>query len=961
MLKGPFRDPMQVPFVFIDTPEAAHAAAEEWRRAALNAADTETAPINFDEVKVHGVARQDWRVHSHACGFTSLDGIDPDGLITEHLPDELAARGIVGVKVYVIDTGEGYVEPSVFGGALSELDVYVWNATFERKVFKGGGFRAKLLIDLMLFQANLDAGAEFGSGKIWYTSLAKAAADRLGWDLEGKGGIQLSYRRVADLPTLSVEQQAYAAQDAIATLLLVPPIVAESDAVVTHANGRTETLTTVGIRSCKALPFLDEMTMTGVPLVLDDPVVAKDKQTYAGWRGYIAHAQRQLAAAETRLTELLDDKPAQGMFTFDEDDDAPQAAFKVAFNPGSSEEIRDLLNERIPDEVKAYTSVWLEHDRDGNPGEGRLLREGDTLDKNALKLIGGELCEAINEWSKWNKLLTDCGLPFIEEHVNVLTGRLHPTIKQSLVATGRLAMEDPAMQNRPPVLKRFHRVDGMVVLYADMSQAELRTLAHMSDDEVMKGAYIAGEDLHTATARVAFKLDMARLMTADKIESSLSNEELIQLAIDNRVPLPDTFNGLPSGDDPVLEVGGKKVLRSTLATACVEWAGLNRSKAKVPNFGIAYGLSAPALRKNLALQGVDVSLKEAQEVLAQWLEGYKGVGAWLQSRVDTVMELVNDPPAADYWATMRLATWHKPVTDAFFRTKRQLDRSPSNAEIAERLWNDEQLVSSLTSRLGHSPDDAELATERERLTDFVRWVRSFRTPVVVMGDGKPVQFASYTLGGRRRLFQVATSDWFEAIAFQAMESDRPLATKLRREFASRHNLTLETADGRPLKRGRIPYALPKKSRRGNVKLRESFARYIFEQAPPDAFAFIAKKALANRLRRSVNQFRNHPIQGTVGDAAELAYALLDERVLQVYPDVKPMLTVHDSIFLLAPAHLAREVAPILQSSIEEALAYFCPSVPTVADAVIAYSADEADVVPEEVLIAAEQEFAARAA
>ena len=952
MLQGPFRDPMQVPYTFIDTDDAAHAAAEEWMKAALNAADTETGPVDFDEVKVHGIDRDGWRVHSHAAAFTSLDGIDPDGLVTDGLPTEMVEQGIVGIKTYVIDTG--HVDASTFSWALEALEVYVWNGAFERKVFKSANFRAKQLLDLMLYQANLDAGAE---GVRWYTGLAKASYDRLGWDLEGKGGIQLSYRSVDELPTLSADQQAYAAQDAIATLLLAPLIISECEQVTsTTADGVTRTLVDVSRLTCRALPFLDEMTMQGAPLVLDAETTAKDGKTYAGWRGYVASRKRDLDLVDQHISELLSDRPAQGMFTFDEDESAPQAAFKTTFSPSSNEEVREVMNERDPERVKKYTSEWLETDRDGSPGQGRLLREGDTVDKNALHLIGGEMAETLYEWSKHNKLEVDCGPAFIKKHVNAATGRLHPTIKQSLVATGRLAMEEPAMQNRPPELKRFIREQGQVVLYADMSQAELRALAHMSQDEQMLNAYRTKEDLHTATARVAFKLDMARLMGA----AELDDTELAEVARDNRVPLP-SWTGVASGDDPVLEVNDTKVRRTELVEACIAWARLNRQKAKVPNFGIAYGLSAAALRKNLALQGVFVTLKEAEEILSSWLDGYSGAAAWLQTRVDYVAELAKNPPEADFRATMRLADWHKPVNDMYFRLKRQLARTPSDAEIADRLWTADQLTSSVTTRLGRTPDDAEMDAERRRLSEFVRWVRSFRVPLVVLEDGTPVQFASFTLGGRRRLFQVAVSDWFEAMAFTVLESDKPLAARLRTEFGQRHSLTLQADNGAPLSRARIPYALPKKSRRGNVKLREAFAHYIFEESSETAFTFLARKALSNRLRRSANQFRNQPIQGTVGDAAELAYALLDERVLQVYPEVKPLLTVHDSIFLLSPPHLAREVAAILQATVEEALAYFCPSVPTVADAVIAYSADEEDVVDEAELDAAEAASAAQAA
>ena len=54
------------------------------------------------------------------------------------------------------------------------------------------------------------------------------------------------------------------------------------------------------------------------------------------------------------------------------------------------------------------------------------------------------------------------------------------------------------------IRKMFVPRDGYVLVDADYSQIELRVLAHIADDAVMKNAFISGQDIHTATASQVF-------------------------------------------------------------------------------------------------------------------------------------------------------------------------------------------------------------------------------------------------------------------------------------------------------------------------------------------------------------------------------------------------------------------------------------------------------------------------
>ncbi len=90
-------------------------------------------------------------------------------------------------------------------------------------------------------------------------------------------------------------------------------------------------------------------------------------------------------------------------------------------------------------------------------------------------------------------------------------GRIHSTFKQTETRTGRISSAEPNIQNIPvrtelgKEMRRFFRAkDGYLLVDADYSQIELRVLAHISDDPVMKQAFIDDIDIHTVTASQVF-------------------------------------------------------------------------------------------------------------------------------------------------------------------------------------------------------------------------------------------------------------------------------------------------------------------------------------------------------------------------------------------------------------------------------------------------------------------------
>ena len=95
--------------------------------------------------------------------------------------------------------------------------------------------------------------------------------------------------------------------------------------------------------------------------------------------------------------------------------------------------------------------------------------------------------------------------------VNAATGRVHTNYAQAVAVTGRLASNDPNLQNIPirtaegrRIREAFIAPPGRCIVSADYSQIELRIMAHISKDPALLAAFAAGEDVHRATASGIF-------------------------------------------------------------------------------------------------------------------------------------------------------------------------------------------------------------------------------------------------------------------------------------------------------------------------------------------------------------------------------------------------------------------------------------------------------------------------
>ncbi len=118
--------------------------------------------------------------------------------------------------------------------------------------------------------------------------------------------------------------------------------------------------------------------------------------------------------------------------------------------------------------------------------------------------------------------------------VNPTTGRVHTNYAQAVAVTGRLASNDPNLQNIPirtpegrRVREAFVAPRGHAILSADYSQIELRIMAHISEDPALLRAFADGIDVHRATASEVFGVPVAEVSSEQRRYAKVINFGLI--------------------------------------------------------------------------------------------------------------------------------------------------------------------------------------------------------------------------------------------------------------------------------------------------------------------------------------------------------------------------------------------------------------------------------------------------
>ncbi len=543
----------------------------------------------------------------------------------------------------------------------------------------------------------------------------------------------------------------------------------------------------------------------------------------------------------------------------------------------SNEEVKRVLNEHATDAVRRQLG-------------GRLFEKPDSVDNAALQLMDHPLANLILEWRDHKKTISTYGEAFIA--FIRADGRVHARYLQNVVSTGRMSSSKPNMQNNDPTMKHYYRptpaltrdADGNLVadplarvfVMGDLSQAELRFAAQVTGDIALIEAFHRGDDMHVVTASRMFHVDMVALKESDPKEYK-------------------TY----------------------------------RQRGKTMNFAVIYGLGPRALAETLTLAGVPTDPDEAKELLRLYLEAFPQVAEWLVGRDATIKALAANPPACDFALSLKLQNLFSAVKAATAALSDETSITPR--AIALQINPLEEITARLTESLGRVPSESELEAEIDRRADMVAWAQDFHAPVIVTTDGQPFAFESRTVLGRRRTFNVLTKRWLDSIILSVMRAKNGGLAAIRRGFEEASGEKLTAANGALLSRDVVAKFFEKK------ELRTAFVAYILKSLGSDANS-VFNRALSDRISALGNAYRNAPIQGGVADAVMKAFGLLDER-LTVFDEAFPVQSVHDSIVIECYAKDATAVAEVLQTSMLEALHYFCPLVPAKADIEVATSLD----------------------
>ena len=227
-------------------------------------------------------------------------------------------------------------------------------------------------------------------------------------------------------------------------------------------------------------------------------------------------------------------------------------------NPASHVQLGRWLEERL-DEVTR--SIWPRTDR------GVLRSDGETLKVHA----DHRLVRPLVAFKDATKRLSGFGERYAA-HVSPATGRIHASFRLGGSVAGRMSCQGPNLQNAPrdPEFRSlFIAPPDRMLVVADYSQIELRVAALVSGDRRMLDAYVAGDDLHRATAAAILGVEPAAV-TKDQ-----------------------------------------------------------RQAAKAVNFGLLFGQGAKGLIRYAAGNyGVTMSIDDAERARRVFFETYRGLAEW---------------------------------------------------------------------------------------------------------------------------------------------------------------------------------------------------------------------------------------------------------------------------------------------------------------------------------------------
>lgn len=337
-----------------------------------------------------------------------------------------------------------------------------------------------------------------------------------------------------------------------------------------------------------------------------------------------------------------------------------------------------------------------------------------------------------------------------------------------------------------------------------------------------------------------------------------------------------------------------------------------RDKSKRINFGIVYGQRGAGLARSLTQSGVETSDVEGRQLLESYLAVYPGVADWVDARDRFVDDLADSRPELRWDLALQLHGWWPGIYQARRSFRDEHRRWPAVEEIFER----------------RTAGDPETLAE-------TAWTMSFAAPVALDADGRPFGFASTTVAGRRQQFTFHMESILGTAAAVVMRSTKSGPGRVRRQVVTSSGAMLASLHG--IGEAALTKLLEDRA------LRRAIVDQVAVTMGEDARNVLLDNALRQRIARMANAYRNAPIQGGVADVMLEAYGMLHQR-LRSFPDAAGVQTVHDSVVVECPADRADELAAVVKSTLEDAMALWCPDIPAVADTDIRRSLSDADVV-----------------
>ena len=194
-----------------------------------------------------------------------------------------------------------------------------------------------------------------------------------------------------------------------------------------------------------------------------------------------------------------------------------QRIYKIAgieFNIASPKQVSHIL----------YDKIGFKH------SGKKLHTDSDTLMAFSGKRRG--IANKILDWRGYSKLLNSYVRTLLKLIDN--NSRIHTTYSQTVVNTGRLSSSEPNLQNIPirtseglKIRNAFIASDGCKLVSFDYSQMELRLLAHMSNCNRLKDAFLSNKDIHKATAAHIFKIAEEKVTNEQRRLAKIINFSVI--------------------------------------------------------------------------------------------------------------------------------------------------------------------------------------------------------------------------------------------------------------------------------------------------------------------------------------------------------------------------------------------------------------------------------------------------